>query len=210
VLAAFQVDDSWLESKGDIDDPRRHAPQTTHSLLLIDHDDVTETFRFLNSWGPTWGDEGFGNLPYRYWSDRLLEAWIPDNRTITSPQTTESSGFAVSVNHAADWWGRQIHLVDIEDLGTKELVGWTILIQTSQELELEELFVRPAFREDGHGRILASIISEARIQIRLPLKAWVPHADWPASPAQEAVLGHLGLSLGETPERWAAAVAVEG
>jgi hypothetical protein len=209
VLAAFQIDATWLESNGDIEDPSDHAPQTTHSLLLFDHSDITETFRFLNSWGPAWGDEGFGNLPYRYWSDRLLEAWIPDNRPVANVPTTGRSGSVVIARGATDWWGRQIHLFEIEDLDDEEMVAWAILIETSNGLELEELFVRPAFREAGHGRELAETINELRAHLQLPLKAWISHADWPASPAQEAIFSQLGLHSTTTSERWAAASATE-
>jgi hypothetical protein len=209
VLAAFQIDASWLDSDGDIKDPRNYTPETTHSLLLFECNDATETFQFVNSWGPTWGNEGFGNLPYRYWSDRLLEAWIPDNRGVAHVPTHHRSGDVVIARGAADWWGRQIHLFEIENLDVQEMVAWAIMIQTPSGLELEEFFVRPAFREAGRGRVLAETINGLRAQLQLPLKAWISHADWPASPAQEVVLKQLGLRSTFSAERWAAASAVE-
>ena len=209
VLAAFQVDASWLGSDGRIDDPRRHTPEATHSLLLFAADDVTEHFHFVNSWGENWGDGGFGYLPYRYWSDRLLEAWIPDDRAADSVQTPEQSGIVAIGRGATDPWGRQIHMVELEDRDGDEMVGWAILIEIEDTLEIEELFVRPAFREAGHGRILATAIQDVRANRGQPLKAWIPHADWPASSAQRAIFSRLQLEPRPSPERWAAACAVE-
>lgn len=209
VLAAFQIDASWLGSDGNIDDPRRHAPQATHSLLLFGNSDDTATLRFVHNWGPNWGDGGYGNLPYRYWSDRLLEAWIPDNRTVDPLMIVVHSGIDVMVTHAKDWHGRQIHLVEVRNFDDDEILGWAILIETVDGLELEDLFVRPAFRQMGHGRKLATTVDGLRTQLQVPLKAWIPHADWPASSAQHAVLRQLGLFPATAPERWAASCAVE-
>ncbi len=209
VLAAFQIDASWLGSDGNIADPRKHVPETTHSLLLFGHSDRTETFRFVNNWGSTWGDGGYGNLPYRYWTDRLLEAWIPDNRTIDPLMLVVHSGIDVMVTHAEDWHGQQIHLIEVRNFDDDDILGWAILVEAVDGLELEEFFVRPAFRHMGYGRKLATTIDGLRNHLQLPLKAWIPHADWPGSSAQDAVLRRLGLNPAPTPERWAASCAVE-
>jgi GNAT superfamily N-acetyltransferase len=205
VLAAFQIDASWRESDGNIDDPRDHKPEATHSLLLFGCDDDTETFRFAHNWGPDWGEEGFGNLPYRYWSDRFLEAWVPDDRRVASVPTDGRTGTVVIYREAPHWRGDQIRMIEIEDVDRDEFVGWSIMVETSESLELEELFVRPAYRGAGHGRTLAKTIDRLRARLQLPLKAWVSHPDWPASPAQEAVLAHLGLTVMPSAEKWAAA-----
>jgi hypothetical protein len=37
-----------------------------HSILLIGYDDNSKTFKFQNSWGTSWGDKGYGYIPYDY------------------------------------------------------------------------------------------------------------------------------------------------
>jgi GNAT superfamily N-acetyltransferase len=209
VLASFEIDDSWTTSDGLIDDPRLHRPQTTHSVVLIASDQAGETLRFSHNWGPFWGDAGFGDLPYQYWSDRLLEAWIPDEREAAFVEPPADSDFLVIKRDAPDPWGHQIHLIEIEDPIRDEMMGWTILRHSGACLELEEFFVRPSFRRRGHGRRLARAVVELRASLGVPLSAWIPHVDASPTPAQDAIFRRLRLERAVSTERWAAGRAVE-
>lgn len=69
-----------------------------HAILLIGNDDPTEFFKFKNSWGPNWGDRGFGYLPYAYvergladdfWSARMIEG-----STVLPPKPDRRCWFA--------------------------------------------------------------------------------------------------------------------
>ena len=209
VLAAFEIDDSWITSDGLIDDPRLHRPQTSHSLVLIGCDRANETLRFTHNWGPYWGDGGFGSLPYRYWSDRLLEAWIPDNREAAVVESPADSDFVVIKRDAKDPWGHAIHLIEVEDPIRDEMMGWAIMRHSPSGLELEEFFVRPSFRRLGHGRRLARAVDQIRTSLDVPLKSWIPHVDASPTKAQDAIFTRLRLERSVTTERWAAACAIE-
>jgi C1A family cysteine protease len=37
-----------------------------HALLFVGYDDSKEIFKFKNSWSLSWGDKGYGYLPYHY------------------------------------------------------------------------------------------------------------------------------------------------
>ena len=37
-----------------------------HGIYLIGWDDTKKSFKFINSWGTQWGDNGYGYLPYDY------------------------------------------------------------------------------------------------------------------------------------------------
>jgi len=37
-----------------------------HCIILVGFDDSKKYYKFINSWGSTWGDKGFGYLPYDY------------------------------------------------------------------------------------------------------------------------------------------------
>ena len=43
-----------------------------HAILLVGYDDKTQRFTFRNSWGTSWGDAGYGTLPYAYVGDSNL------------------------------------------------------------------------------------------------------------------------------------------
>ena len=42
-----------------------------HAVLFVGYDDATKLLKFENSWGKSWGDKGFGYLPYKY-----VETWL--------------------------------------------------------------------------------------------------------------------------------------
>lgn len=47
-----------------------------HAVLFVGYDDSKSMFKFKNSWGTSWGDNGYGYLPYKYFtSGNVIEAW---------------------------------------------------------------------------------------------------------------------------------------
>jgi len=46
-----------------------------HSVCLVGYDDAKQTFKFINSWGPSWGDHGYGFLPFKYLEGSGSEVW---------------------------------------------------------------------------------------------------------------------------------------
>jgi GNAT superfamily N-acetyltransferase len=102
-----------------------------------------------------------------------------------------------------------LHVVEITDLDQDEMLAWAFAIETSDGLEVEEIFVRPTYRGAGNGRDLARTISEISATRKMPIKCWIPHIDWTGAPthAQSAIFRQLGVTAHPVPERWAAAVA---
>lgn len=43
-----------------------------HAVLLVGYDDTKQLFCFRNSWSESWGDNGYGYLPYSYVLDNKL------------------------------------------------------------------------------------------------------------------------------------------
>jgi len=54
------------------------APLGGHAIVLCGYDDATERFKFRNSWGTQWGQQGYGYLPYDYVTNSKLSSdfWI--------------------------------------------------------------------------------------------------------------------------------------
>jgi len=47
-----------------------------HAVLFVGYDDERQVFKFKNSWGSSWGDKGYGYLPYQYvLSGNLFDLW---------------------------------------------------------------------------------------------------------------------------------------
>lgn len=53
-----------------------------HAILVVGYDDNTNTFKFINSYGPNWGNNGYGYISYDMYRQVLNEAFIikPQNR----------------------------------------------------------------------------------------------------------------------------------
>jgi uncharacterized protein YvpB len=47
-----------------------------HATVVIGFDDAKNAFKILNSWGYTWGDQGFSWLDYGYYNQVVFEAYI--------------------------------------------------------------------------------------------------------------------------------------
>ena len=49
-----------------------------HAIFLCGYDEVNQRFKFKNSWSHSWGDQGYGYLPYEY----LLQGYMWDIWTV--------------------------------------------------------------------------------------------------------------------------------
>lgn len=56
-----------------------------HCIILIGFDDNKKYYKFINSWGSTWGDKGFGYLPYEYIKNIRLSNEFYIIKNITNP-----------------------------------------------------------------------------------------------------------------------------
>jgi hypothetical protein len=46
-----------------------------HAIVVVGYDDTKKLVKFANSWGKTWGDNGFGYLPYEYLAKYMSDTW---------------------------------------------------------------------------------------------------------------------------------------
>jgi C1A family cysteine protease len=76
------VYESFEDAKlGEIPMPNVQAEQVLggHAIVLVGYNDGFQQFKFRNSWSSSWGDEGYGYLPYAYVlnSDLASDFWTP-------------------------------------------------------------------------------------------------------------------------------------
>lgn len=49
-----------------------------HATTLVGYDDRRQAFKLINSWGPKWGQGGFGWIDYNTWAARTKYAYVMD------------------------------------------------------------------------------------------------------------------------------------
>lgn len=74
VTVGVAVYDSFFyANNGDIPMPGKNEYNYGgHAILLVGYDDTTKRFKFRNSWGKEWGNEGHGTIPYQYLDNPYL------------------------------------------------------------------------------------------------------------------------------------------
>lgn len=65
-----------------------------HAVLVVGYDDATNLFKFKNSWGTSWGVNGYGYLPYQYYNTGdISELWC----VLTQTDNNKLIGSGISV-----------------------------------------------------------------------------------------------------------------
>ncbi len=207
VLAAFNITNQWFNAKnGIIDIPQQNAKIVgSHAFAIVGYEDNRKSFMFQNSWGEEWGDKGYGWLPYEYFKTHLIEAWILHvNFKKWEPMCKHLpriQGFTWSIN---TYMG-SLHAIEFYDYPNDERMGWCFVVAHDGWLEVEEFFVRPAYRQQGYGKMLSDMLLELSSKLNMPLRLWISHAD--AELNNFALLNWLcsclGLQLDDSGVRWA-------
>jgi GNAT superfamily N-acetyltransferase len=210
VLASFEITDNWFTAPhGAIPAPSAEDLYVAaHSVLLVGYDDSKGHFKFMNSWGAEWGDSGFGYLPYCSFETAWDEGWFmdlayPEFRKPRPGYSKRSWGF----QHASS--GFMYHCIELTD--PQDLrIAWALAVQREEGwLEVEELFVTPKFRRQGHGNALLRALEKLAVDLGCRLKMWISHADTAASniAAIDKLIEPVGLSIKPSDERWAPLLA---
>lgn len=65
VVCAWGNNEIWKNAKIELPAYKEQL-NWRHGILLLGWDDNTRLFKFINSWGTEWGQQGYGYLPYEY------------------------------------------------------------------------------------------------------------------------------------------------
>jgi hypothetical protein len=76
-LAGVEVFEEWFEARGGkIPLPRPgFSSLGGHAVCVVGYDHGDHCFKFKNSWSASWGDGGYGYLPFEYMERYCLDAW---------------------------------------------------------------------------------------------------------------------------------------
>ena len=102
VIAGFTCYSSLYNAvKGVIPEPKLNEQVIGgHAVLIVGYNDITKQFKFKNSWGSSWGANGYGFLPYSYYlNGDMTDIWTIYNGLVgpttyglivTSPQIVKN------------------------------------------------------------------------------------------------------------------------
>lgn len=210
VNAAFEITKAWENpAEGRIPDPASDEEIVgSHSIVILSADPERQEFRFDAGWGRRWGEDGMGRLPYSYFKQRLVDAY---SMSILRPDLDLFHGKLRPVmNHFL--WGQYItgeansivHVIEMYDASFDEYLGWAIVAERGEWLDVHELFVRPVVRNRGNGRGLIRMLQNLSEERSKHLRFWVSFADLETRSILFKLLRTIGYQLGPSTERWAA------
>lgn len=70
-----------------------------HALVVVGYNDEERYFKIKNSWGESWGNRGFGYLPYEFVEQYLWDAW-----TAVDGKSTGKNIFSDAINFLWFLW----------------------------------------------------------------------------------------------------------
>jgi len=61
-----------------------------HAVCAVGYDDTKKLIKFKNSWGESWGENGYGYLSYDYITDYMWDAWTSDDIRVRKSMLKET------------------------------------------------------------------------------------------------------------------------
>jgi GNAT superfamily N-acetyltransferase len=202
---SLDITDKWANPpEGRIPAPSvRDIHLTTHYVMLAGYDAARDEFKFINSWGTRWGDRGCGYITGQALEATWWEAWKNIHSSLPRrPLMSPRPHLTTSTFEAPD--GSTLHWLEVIGQDDERL-AWASAVEDGANLEVEELFVRPAYRNLGYGRKLMRSVHEMAEARRLSFRLWVSFAD--TAPLHlfliKSLAEKVGLSIQPSGVRWA-------
>ncbi len=76
VVIGMYVNDAFTELTGDTVFKEMGRDGGGHAMVVVGYDDRKRAFRLINSWGDSWGENGFGWISYDSFKARTDEAYV--------------------------------------------------------------------------------------------------------------------------------------
>ena len=72
LLTSFSIDDNFKYAQpGYIWKGYAGTPSLVHAVAICGYDDSKNAFKIINSWGPSWGDQGYLWIDYDFFKTSL-------------------------------------------------------------------------------------------------------------------------------------------
>jgi GNAT superfamily N-acetyltransferase len=204
VKVAFEITQQFLHApRGLIENPPADSHVIgAHAVPLLGYSRTQDWFEFLTLWSGR-GDNQRGYMPLDFFDNWMIDSWYIDK---SSPRLPKGPSIHELRWDVPDLLGDRLHGLEIYDGGTDERIAWSFAVHRGGYLDIEEFYVRPAYRGRGNGTRMTEMVKELSQREGLPLRAWIPYADCEESnrPALTRILSKLGLNVRRSGVRWAA------
>jgi GNAT superfamily N-acetyltransferase len=176
-MCSLAITDDWLRApKGIIPYPLHGSHIGSHSVMMCGYDQYHGQFEFANSWGQRWGNNGYGKISFECFEATMTEAWtvrLGSFPTIPSPR----DGINTLTWGTLDFHERSINLFEYYDVYADDRIAWAIAVIRDYYFEVDDLFVKPAYRAKGIGAALCTEITKRANKLKLPVRFWISPAD---------------------------------
>ncbi|MGC8638338.1 MAG: GNAT family N-acetyltransferase [Isosphaeraceae bacterium] len=204
VKVAFEITEEFLHApRGLINNPPAGSQVIgVHAVPLLGYSRSQHWFEFHTLWAG-WGDNQRGYMPLDFFDNWMTDSWCIDK---SSPDLPNVPGIHELRWEAPDPLGDQLYGLELYDGDADERMAWSFAVHRGGHLDIEEFYVKPAYRRRGHGSRLSEMVRELSEKIGFPLRAWIPYADCEQTnrPALTSILAKLRLNVRRSGVRWAA------
>jgi len=236
VLFSVPITRSWRTASGGVIPipPDPQAFTEYHAVAGAGYSDTRGHIEFLNSWGPNWGRDGRGYLPYSYFTRYCSDAWfswpqvsrnwLPKKLGVVADQTIPSFSRATmqQVDDIGDGIFQRLSMFTnplgnacgVLDFWHSEFdlrIGWSIVTIRDGFPDIEDLFIMPEFWSTDNVRYIVSVIDDMAGREKYPIRLWIAWADTIYNSANfntvNEVIRALSLTVSPSPHSWAAYVA---
>lgn len=209
------------------------SPRSGHAVVVVGYDDAKKAFKVMNSWGPQWGEKGFGWVSYRHFRRAAREAYVAKDAWNTPPVAQHAeqrpaeafgSGGAPAAKPAAPVLPPRSEVMEDEERLKKDEVKDSALerrraVSESPQGEWFQNFSSPALLS---GRVrFSTSFSEPEIVVRfyrrqgdqyLPFQTQMKNPKYQLSNGQWALKAHLTEEheAGFSWYRWEVKAPAEG
>lgn len=130
VTASLEISDAWYSAKdGKIPLSTPSKSLGNHSVLLVGYDDTAGHFKFRNSWGTNWGENGNGYIPYQLFQTTWIEGWMDD----ISQSAKRRSVVSLSSWAIREQGGGTFHCREFAG-PEADRIGWAFAVERSDNL----------------------------------------------------------------------------
>jgi GNAT superfamily N-acetyltransferase len=204
VKVSFEITQHFLHApRGLVDNPPAGSHVIgVHAVPLLGYSRTQDWFEFFNLWAG-WGDNQRGYMPLDFFDNWMIDSWYIDMASSSLPNAPGTHELRWDV---PDPFGDRLHGLEIYDGDGDERIAWSFAVRRGGYLDIEEFYVRPAYRRRGHGTRLTEMVRELSESEGLPLRVWIPYADCEEAnrPALASILSKLSLNVRRSGVRWAA------